>query len=142
MDENIQAIRDMDLDQLSRAVYLTIPSELCPSPDFMDSITVQQQTDVLRSSLLVYELTNQTIVPREFQHRAAFGPLGGKDSFVVAGTGSGKSLVVALPCILRPAMMSLVLCPTKRLQATQVRIILIYPLEFEKYSVYEGRGIR
>ncbi|KII90437.1 hypothetical protein PLICRDRAFT_106501, partial [Plicaturopsis crispa FD-325 SS-3] len=91
----------------------TIPLDMRPSLDFLNAISAQQQDDVLRATLLVYTMTNGLATPREFQHRAAFGPLSNTDSFVVAGTGSGKTLVMALPCVLRPKTISLVLCPTK-----------------------------
>ncbi|KII83167.1 hypothetical protein PLICRDRAFT_33051 [Plicaturopsis crispa FD-325 SS-3] len=128
MEDYMTAIRAMNLEDLDAAVEFTVPAEQRPSRDFVNSLTSKQQHDVLRATLLIYVLTNGQKTPREFQLRAALGPLSNKDSMIVAGTGSGKTLAMALPCVLRPGTVSLVLCPMKRLQMTQVA-------EYAKYGV-------
>lgn len=74
-------------------------------------------------------------VPRPWQLKAAKKLLEGHDIFVVAGTGSGKSLVFALVAIAAqlakyPGLL-IVICPLKALQLDQVSIVTT-----EKQSTY------
>ncbi|KAG2074459.1 hypothetical protein BDR04DRAFT_1008020, partial [Suillus decipiens] len=74
----------------------------------------------LRACLIVYVLTSTAIVPRQFQLEAALATLNGRDSVINAGTGSGKTLCILTPILLRPGTVSMTISPLKRLQATQV----------------------
>lgn len=65
--------------------------------------------------------------PRRWQLRAAIAILEGRDTMVVAGTGSGKSLVFALVAIaaglVRSRGLVVVICPLKVLQLDQVALV-------------------
>ncbi|KAJ8456448.1 hypothetical protein ONZ45_g18718 [Pleurotus djamor] len=74
---------------------------------------------VLRACLLVFLYTNRRIVPREFQLHASLAAHLGRDSVIIAGTGSGKTLCIAIPVLLNPSKISIVISPLKRLQVTQ-----------------------
>jgi replicative superfamily II helicase len=66
-------------------------------------------------------VTSGAETPREMQLRAAVADQNG-DSLTSAGTGSGKTLPVALNCLLDDPSMELVtltISPLKRLQSTQ-----------------------
>ncbi|KAG1893191.1 uncharacterized protein F5891DRAFT_963388 [Suillus fuscotomentosus] len=76
--------------------------------------------DALRACLIVFVLTATIIVPRQFQLEAVLATLNGQDSVITAGTGSGKTLCIIIPILLRPGTISMTISPLKCLQATQV----------------------
>ncbi|KAG2362625.1 hypothetical protein BDR07DRAFT_1284288, partial [Suillus spraguei] len=74
----------------------------------------------LRACLIVYVLTSMAIVPHQFQLEAVLAMLNGRDSVITAGTGSGKTLCIIIPILLRPGTVRMTISPLKWLQATQV----------------------
>jgi len=89
--------------------------------DYISSLkSDQDKIDTLRACLIVYILTATKIVPRSFQLQASLATLNGRDTIVTAGTGSGKTLCLLIPHLLRPNSISITISPLKRLQATQV----------------------
>ena len=88
--------------------------------EYISTLLNQDQTDTLRTCLLVYILSSSTIVPRIFQLQASLTTLNGKDAIITAGTGSGKTLCLLIPILLHPGTISLTISSLKRLQMTQV----------------------
>ncbi|KAF8432233.1 P-loop containing nucleoside triphosphate hydrolase protein, partial [Boletus edulis BED1] len=76
--------------------------------------------DALRMCLIVFFVTRFAIVPRAFQLQASLATLKGLDSIITAGTGTGKTLCLFIPILLRPNSISITISPLKRLQVTQV----------------------
>ncbi|KAG2063054.1 hypothetical protein BDR04DRAFT_940703, partial [Suillus decipiens] len=68
----------------------------------------------LRACLIVYVLTATTIVPRQVQLESALATLNGRDNLITAGTGSGKTLCIIIPILLRPGTVSMTVSPLKR----------------------------
>ncbi|KII95827.1 hypothetical protein PLICRDRAFT_26163 [Plicaturopsis crispa FD-325 SS-3] len=99
----------------------TIPLALAPSSEFLSTLSLEQQLDCWRACLLVYSASGQKIVPRDFQLKAAMPCLRGVDSVVVAGTGTGKTLIAAIPLLLLPKTISIMISPLKRLQSSHVK---------------------
>jgi len=66
----------------------------------------------------VWTLSSGTEVPREFQLKASLAAIAGRDSVIRAG----KTLAMAIPMLLRPNAMAIVVSPLKRLQSSQVNI--------------------
>ncbi|KAF9221447.1 hypothetical protein BS17DRAFT_640606, partial [Gyrodon lividus] len=66
-----------------------------------------------RACVTIYILTSSTIVPRVFQLQASLAILNGRDTIITAGTGSGKTLCVLIPMLLRPGSMSITISPLK-----------------------------
>ncbi|KAG1901029.1 P-loop containing nucleoside triphosphate hydrolase protein, partial [Suillus fuscotomentosus] len=64
----------------------------------------------------------------QFQLEAVLATLNGQDTIITAGTGSGKTLCIIIPMLLRPGTISMTISPLKCLQATQV-------LESTKYGI-------
>jgi hypothetical protein len=92
-----------------------------PSAEFIHSLTTIEQEEVLGACLMIFILSDGKMVPRQPQLVGALATLGGHDSKVILGTGSGKTLIMVLPHLLRPDRVSIVVSPLKRLQVTQIR---------------------
>ena len=74
-----------------------IPLELMPSADFLHALSPNERTITLKACLIVFFLIESTMVPRQLQLQAALAELAGFDSTLMSGTGSGKTLVIAIP---------------------------------------------
>ena len=135
----VQSIRETPLNNLRAAVSECIPFELQPTVDFINSLSAGQQADIFKACLIVFLLSNGHMVPRKIQLQAALALLAGYDSKLISGTGTGKTLTIALPHLLQPDRVSLVVSPLKRLQVTQVRISTRLPVLVIKSS---GRSRR
>ncbi|KIJ04989.1 hypothetical protein PAXINDRAFT_103947 [Paxillus involutus ATCC 200175] len=122
----IESILNLPLHALDQVAREAINDRL-PS-DYLETLTGQDKIDALRACLIICFLTSSTIVPRVFQLQASIATLNQHDTIITAGTGSGKTLCLLIPMLLRPRSMSVTILPLKRLQATQV-------LECQKYGI-------
>jgi len=95
-----------------------------PPADFIQSLTAGDQAEVYKVCLLVFLISGSRIVPRKLQLLAPLATLAGYDSEVISGTGTGKTLAMAIPHLLHPKRVSLIVSPLKRLEVTQVCIFL------------------
>jgi ATP-dependent helicase YprA (DUF1998 family) len=118
--QHITRILTQTLPQLVLEANQLIPLHQMPSARFLEPLNDEQKTDVLRGCLLVFFLSHGKAVPRDFQLQACLGPLGGRDTILCSGTGSGKTLVLILLLLLRLSDVSLLIVPLKRLQLAQV----------------------
>ncbi|KAF9219321.1 hypothetical protein BS17DRAFT_789494 [Gyrodon lividus] len=122
MDANtiVAAVLSCPLDLLEHRTSCIIGTRL--PLDFLATLLDESdKIDALRACMIIYLLTATVIVPRGFQLQASLATLNGKDSIITAGTGSGKTLCIIIPLLLRPESISITVSPLKRLQATQVR---------------------
>ncbi|KAG2123102.1 hypothetical protein BD769DRAFT_1296734, partial [Suillus cothurnatus] len=67
----------------------------------------------LRTCLIVFVLMATIIVPHQFQLKAVLATLNGQDGVKTAGTGSGKTLCIIIPILLRPGTISITISPLK-----------------------------
>jgi hypothetical protein len=93
----LEAIRKTPIESLRNTVKDVIPLQLMPSVEFIHSLTTNEQEDVLRACLMIFILSNGKMVPRQFQLVGALATLAGRDSKVILGTGTGKTLIMVLP---------------------------------------------
>jgi hypothetical protein len=107
------------------AVEALIPPHLMPAATLINILSPNERTNVLKACLIVFMLSDSTIITRQLQLQAALAELAALDSKVISGTGSGKTLAIAIPHILCQARVSFVISPLKRLQITQVYMFLI-----------------
>ena len=116
----IPAILKAPLRSLEDLARLMLDKKL--PVDYLATLAEKDRTDALRACLVVSFVTRFTIVPRAFQLQASLATLNGLDSIITAGTGTGKTLCLFIPILLRPNSISITISPLKRLQATQVRV--------------------
>ena len=88
--------------------------------DYIQMLNAADKIDALCACLIVHAMTSGKIIPRPFQLQALLALLHGSDTLITAGTGSGKTLCLLIPILLRPGSISIMVSPLKRLQATQV----------------------
>ncbi|KAI9463684.1 P-loop containing nucleoside triphosphate hydrolase protein [Lactarius psammicola] len=89
---------------------------------FLDTLDEDDLTICYRAAVMCYGVTGSAQVPREMQLKAVLSDYHGKDTLVSAGTGSGKTLPIALNVLLDDPdnrLVTVMLSPLKRLQVTQ-----------------------
>ena len=82
----------------------------------------QQQRDVCWAFNIMDKLTEGKKVPRLFQMRTALEIIAGKNVVVRAGTGSGKTIAMALAMLLRTQWIFVTLAPLLALQEQHVSL--------------------
>src|SRR5882757_3407734 len=98
----VQGIRDSTLEDLRDAVSDLIPLELMPSATFFEALSPHESTEALKACLIIFIISGSKKVPRQFQLTASLASLAGRDSLVTSATGSGKTLCILIPLLLRP----------------------------------------
>jgi hypothetical protein len=121
LPERLNFLRTCTAAEISELLaHLSLGFEL--PGGFLDSLDENDKTTCRRAMAICYCVTEGKIIPREMQLRAVLADRHGQDSLIAAGTGSGKTLPMALNILLDdPAMQftTITLSPLKRLQATQ-----------------------
>jgi hypothetical protein len=69
----IQTIRETSLGQLQAAVDELIPRNLMPPAEFIQALSLTERTVVFRAYLIVFVLSENTMVPRKLQLQARAG---------------------------------------------------------------------
>jgi hypothetical protein len=103
--------------EISRLVVLEIPQDHLPLA-YLNSLSADDATICLRAIMICWVMSRKAMVPREMQLRVVLADVHAKDALVAAGTGSGKTLPIAL-CILlddpEANYLSITISPLKRL---------------------------
>ena len=86
---HIPAILVAPLDLLDAFAHVMIADKL--PDDYLATLAEKEKTPALRACLAVFIITRFMIVPRGFQLQASLTILNGRDSIIMAGTGSGKT---------------------------------------------------
>lgn len=121
LQERLNEIRSLSAEDVHELVSITLPLEKLPI-SYLETLDKDDKTTAYRAPLLSWSVTGNTQIPRELQLRACLATFSCQDSLVDAGTGSGKTLPIALNLLLDdPANhhISLTISPLKRLQVTQ-----------------------
>lgn len=87
---------------------------------FERPLSIFQQNDINQACYLLSLQTSGAKLPRLFQILSALEVLSGKNLVVRAGTGSGKSIAMALPMLLRPNWIFVTIAPLMALQHQHV----------------------
>lgn len=107
------------------ALIQTLPQALVPW-EYIDTLDADNKVVALRMCLLVWEASSHTEVPRENQLRSALSMYSRKsDVLVIAGTGSGKTLIMVMLLLMQRApSICVTISPLKKLQESQVCVLL------------------
>ena len=115
--ELVVKILTLILPELDEETLLLIPCHLISS--WGRSMPDSGQKYCMDAFLFLFFLTGRLCLVI-FNFKACLGPLGGCDTVLSSGNGTGKTLVLILLLILRPDDISLLIVPLKRLQLVQV----------------------
>ena len=119
--ERLHFFRTCDPNELSQLILTVITDGRLPN-DFLESLNNDDQIICNRASMICWSVTDGVCVPREMQLRVILAERHGLDAVVASGTGSGKTLPMALTMLLdNPAenRITITISPLKRLQVTQ-----------------------
>jgi ATP-dependent helicase YprA (DUF1998 family) len=123
LEEHLDQLRLSPGSEIQELLANAIDSERLPI-QYLGGLDDNNRITASRACLLAYAVTSGTQVPRELQLRACLATYHGHDSLIDAGTGSGKTMPIALNLLLDDPCdnkISLTISPLKRLQVTQVR---------------------
>jgi replicative superfamily II helicase len=121
LDERLQFFRTCNTNELSQLISAVIADGRLPN-EFLDSLNDEDRTICHRACMICWSVTASACVPREMQLRVILAERHGFDALVASGTGSGKTLPMALTMLLdNPAdhRVTITISPLKRLQVTQ-----------------------
>jgi hypothetical protein len=121
LDERLQFFRTCDPNELSQLISNVITDGRIPNR-FLNSLNDEDRTICHRACMICWSVTGGACVPREMQLRVIIAERHGFDTLVASGTGSGKTLPMALTILLDdPAdhQITITISPLKRLQVTQ-----------------------
>ena len=115
----------------SLCLELSVSNEHQELLQWIDTLEPDPRLDALRACLLVFSVSDCRVIPRQFQLEAGLAAYWGKNTLVNAGTGSGKTLSMAIPLLMDPEAVAIVVSPLKRLhftQAEELERFLVKPL--------------
>ena len=105
---------DADIDHLISCLNTNI----LPSDAFLAGLSLEHASTAKRACLIAYSLARH-ITLKEWQLGGTLDVLAGRDTILNASTGAGKTMLIILPMLLRPASISITISPLKRLMASQ-----------------------
>ena len=97
---------------------MRIDTNILPSDAFLAGLSLEHVSTVKRACLIAYSLARR-ITLKEWQLGGTLDVLAGRDTILNASTGAGKTMLINLPMLLRPASISITISPLKRLMASQ-----------------------
>jgi len=121
LKDRLEVIRNLTGEQLEHEIRHQLLLDRLPTT-FLTTLDDEARAICFRASLICYSVTRGTQMPREMQLRAVLADRTEQDSLVAAGTGSGKTLPMALNILLddpSKQLTTVTISPLKRLQATQ-----------------------
>jgi len=121
LNEKLDYFRNCSPNDISHLVTTIIPQDRLPL-QYLENLSNEDRTVCYRAAMICWAVTRSTMVPREMQFRTVLSDLRRRDCLVAAGTGSGKTLPIALCTLLDdPAanIVTITISPLKRLQVTQ-----------------------
>ena len=121
LDKKLEALRVCPPQVIEHLVKTGIPQDLLPL-QYLESLSNEERTICYRTAMICWTVTGLTMVPREMQFRVVLSDVQRQDCLIAAGTGSGKTLPIALSILLDdPAAdsITITISPLKHLQVTQ-----------------------
>lgn len=132
IQEELENVRHDSLNDLIRkfATMQCTTRNAAPHLYITDALPESKQTVALRICLLIYYVTKGQEIPKLLQVQAALASVE-QNALVVAGTGFGKTQIMAAVMLLERASshrIFITISPLNRLQVTQVRCATISQL--------------
>ena len=121
LDQRLQVLRNLSSRNISDLASQKIPEDKVPVT-YLAGLNEKEHILCLRASLICLKVTDGAQIPREMQLRAVVADQNGGDSLTSAGTGSGKTLPIALNFLLDDPStepVTLTISPLKQLQSMQ-----------------------
>ncbi|KAF8873904.1 hypothetical protein CPB84DRAFT_1690523 [Gymnopilus junonius] len=106
-----------------------IPWDRLPS-QFLAGLSEPDRTVCYRASMICWSVSGSKMVPREMQLKVILADWKGRDALVAAGTGSGKTLPIALCILLDDPSANLLTITISPLKCLQVRDFAERPFFF------------
>lgn len=138
----LDGIRNNSYTELWRKFAVTLQFTNNDLSLFIIGLDESEQVIALRLCLLVFTVTNGKEIPKQSQLKAALASIE-QDTLVIAGTGFGKTHIMALLQLLENSdstRVFITIPPLKRLQETQVRPILLNQNILNEHR-FSDRGI-
>ena len=88
---------------------------------WIDTLEADPRLDTIRACLLIFSVSDCWVIPQRFQLEAGLAAFWGKNTLVNAGTGSGKTLSMAIPLLMNLEAVAVVVSPLGRLHSTQAK---------------------
>src|SRR6266511_2037361 len=98
LEKKLATIRKCSAEDISNLVKNVIPQDRLPL-QYLAGLSTGDRTVCYHTTMICWTVTGSMMVPREMQLQAVLSDYQKKDCLIAAGTGSGKTLPIAL-CIL------------------------------------------
>jgi hypothetical protein len=95
-----------------------LEAHILPSGAFLGRLSLQHVSTVKRACMVTFTL-NRRAVLKEWQLLGTLDILADRDIILSPSTGTGKTMFIILPMLLRPGSPSITVPPLKRLMASQ-----------------------
>ena len=119
--EKLHYFRSCSPEDILSLVTAVIPQDGLPL-QYFKSLSNEDRTVCYRAAMICWAVTMSTMVPREMQFRVVLSDFQRRDCLIAAGTGSGKTLPIALCLLLDDPSanpLTITISPLKQLQVTQ-----------------------
>ena len=119
--EKLHYFRNCSSEDILSLVTTVIPQDRLPI-QYFESLSNEDRTVCYQAAMICWASTLSTMVPREMQFRVVLSDFQRRDCLIAAGTGSGKTLPIALCRLLDDPSadpITITISPLKRLQVTQ-----------------------
>ena len=99
LEERLKTLCAYSAREIFDLSHLILPSSKLPT-NFLNGLAEKDKATCLLASLICWSVTGGTQVPRAMQLRAVIADQNHKDALIAAGTGSRKTLPIALNILL------------------------------------------
>jgi hypothetical protein len=121
LDEKLNYFRKCSQEDILGLVTAVVSKDRLPH-QYLESLSNEDRTICYRAAMICWAVTQSTIVPREMQFRVILSDFRKQDCLIAVGTGSGKTLPIALSILLNyptANFITITISPLKQFQVTQ-----------------------
>ena len=118
LDKKLEALRVCPPQVIEHLVKAGIPQDRLPL-QYLGSLSNEERTICYRTAMICWTVTGSTMVPREMQFQVVLSDVQRQDCLIAAGTGSGKTLPIALSILLDDPI-TIMISPLKHLHTMEL----------------------